>query len=148
MADPLKAEDLSSELLTPASPEPPVLPGTPPTFRELPPARNRLTYTAGTLGNSVGTAVRRARRLPARLKVVGGRATRIEPVETSGGTVDEIKEAAQEHLQDWRDSSRRSIYQLRRQVHQLRNDYPVQTILAFGALGFVLGATLRVWRSR
>jgi hypothetical protein len=148
MADPLKAEDISNEsALTPTSPEPSILPGTPPAFGELPPARNRFSYTAESLGNSVGGAVRRMRRLPARLKIVGGRSTR-KPIVDSPGTVDELKEAAQEHLDDWRDSSRRAVYQLRRRAYEIRNEYPLHTVLAFGAAGFLIGATLRVWRSR
>ena len=148
MADPLKTEYVSVEpVLAPNPPEPPVLPGTPPAFGELPPARNRLTYTAGSLGNSVGGAVRRMRRLPVRLRVVGGKTTR-EPLVQTQGTVDELKEAAQEHLDDWRDSSRRAIYQLRRRVYEVRNNYPLHTVLALGAAGFLIGATLRVWRSR
>jgi hypothetical protein len=149
MADPLKAEDVSSApVLAPTSSEPPVLPGTPPAFGELPPARHRLSYTAESLGNSVGGAVRRMRRLPVRLRIVGGRSIRQPIVESSPGTVDELKDAAQEHLDDWRDSSRRAIYQLRRRVQEVRNDYPLHTVLAFGVAGFVVGATLRVWRSR
>lgn len=149
MADPLKAEDVSSEpVLTPPSSEPPILPGTPPAFGELPPARNRLYYTAGSLGNSVGSAMRRMRKLPVRLRIVGERSTREPIMESSPGTVDELKEAAQEHLDDWRDSSRRAIYQIRRRAQEVRNDYPLQTVLAFGAAGFLIGATLRVWRSK
>jgi hypothetical protein len=149
MADPLKAEDVSSgPILTPTSSEPPILPGTPPAFGELPPARNRFSYTAGSLGNSVGGAVRRMRRLPVQLRIVGGRSSRKPIVESAPGTVDELKEAAQEHLDDWRDSSRRAIYQFRRRAQEIRNEYPLHTVLAFGAVGFLVGATLRVWRSR
>jgi len=149
MADPLRADDISSEpVLTPTSSEPPVLPGTPPAFGVLPPARYRLSYTAESLGNSVGGAVRRMRRLPGRLRIVAGRSTGQPIIESSTGTVDNLKEAAQEQFDDWRDSSRRVIYQLRRRAREIRNDYPLQTVLAFGAAGFLIGATLRVWRSR
>ncbi len=147
MADPLKAEDVSSAPLLAPSSEPPVLPGTPPAFGELPPVRNSLSYTAGSLGNSVGGAVRRMRRLPG-LRIVAGRSTAQPIMESSPSKVDDLKEAAQEHLNDWRDSSRRAIYQLRRRGREIRNDYPLQTVLAFGAAGFLIGATLRVWRSR
>ena len=92
--------------------------------------------------------MRRMRRLPVRLRIVGGRSTRNPVVDSSSGAVDELKEAAQEHLNDWRDSSRRAVYQLRRRAYEIRNDYPLQTVLAFGAVGFLIGATLRVWRSR
>ena len=140
MADPLKSEDIYID--PDLAPVPPALPGTPPSFGELPPAPSRLNNTAGSLGSSVGTAVRR-------LRVVRRRTDVVSPAtDESSGTMDELKDAAQEHIQDWRDSSRRAIHEFRHHVHRLRYEYPLQTILAFGAVGFVVGAILRTWRSK
>jgi ElaB/YqjD/DUF883 family membrane-anchored ribosome-binding protein len=134
MAEPL--------LRTPDSPNFDTYPApTPSAQRALPqgnPGDDRLNDAAEQIGSSVGRAIRNVRQLPEQLgelkdrfTVIRGRGKR-----AAGEKAQEVKEAAAERVQ-----------RTRRRIDMLVNEYPVQVILAAAGAAFLLGVSLRVWRS-
>lgn len=102
-----------------------------------------------------------------RLQVVAGRARR-QAGEIAGRAADlagdagerlgDLKDRATEqasHLRDewnermpvWRARARHSVEDARLRANQTTQRYPLQTIAAAAALGFIVGIGLRVWRS-
>jgi hypothetical protein len=65
----------------------------------------------------------------------------------AGERITELKGTAGERMSNFADTARDRIYYARRRAQHLTNEYPVQTILGFGALAFVTGFALRIWRS-
>jgi len=98
--------------------------------------RGRLNETAERLGDAVGMAVTRARALPGELKdrftLIRGRSSRV-----AGQKADELKGTANEQVR-----------RARNRIQVLVRDYPLETIAGAAAVGVVLGAGLRMWRSK
>jgi ElaB/YqjD/DUF883 family membrane-anchored ribosome-binding protein len=99
---------------------------------------DRLNEAAEQIGSTVGRAVRNVRHLPEQLgelkdrfTVIRGRGKRV-----AGKKAQEAKEAAVERVQ-----------RTRRRIDTLVNEYPVEVILAAAGAAFLLGVTLRIWRS-
>jgi hypothetical protein len=132
----------------------------------------RLNSAAEKVGGAVGSAVESIRR--ARLKVVGGRNsdaasqlrdtaqrtrervsdltgeagdTISEWTDTAADRMDQFREVAGERLRNFSGTMSNRLYYARRRAQYLAREYPLHTILAFGGLAFIVGFTLRIWRS-
>lgn len=131
---------------------------------ELPPARARSeargTRAAGAVGSAIGSAVSAVRHAPERLQDAGRRfgVIRGRRRERAAGTAREWRDAASERIEnirhvageragEWRRTAEHRLVDVRERASRAVNDYPIQTILAAGAAGLVLGAVLRAWRS-
>jgi hypothetical protein len=135
-------------------------------------SNSRLNSAAGRVGGAVGSAVGSMRR--ARLRVVGGRNsdaasqlrdtaqrtrerisdltdeagdTMSEWKDTAADRMDHFREVAGERLRRFSGTMNNRLYYARHRAQYLAREYPVHTILAFGGLAFVVGFTLRIWRS-
>jgi ElaB/YqjD/DUF883 family membrane-anchored ribosome-binding protein len=161
----------------PAGTLPPTLPGMAPEHQLEADASgpSRLNAAAETIGGAVGSAVGSMRRLPenmkSKLRVVGGRsaATTSQIAEQAGDKLGELKETVGERLGEWKETagttgtewreiardqiaqwsaiSKKEILHARRQAAYYTDEYPIRTILAFGAFAFVIGCALRMWRA-
>lgn len=157
------------------APQPPVLPGMPTdTEHQLPQAdrRSGLQSAAERVGGAVGSAVGSMRR--GRLRVVSGRGTSAgvglgDTAQNARERISDIADTAGEKFSDWKETAqdkvdmmrhragrtmsslarttRHRVYDARIRARHLSSEYPVQTILGFGALAFIVGFTLRIWRS-
>jgi hypothetical protein len=65
----------------------------------------------------------------------------------AGERISELKNTAGDRMSDFATTSRNRLYYARRRAKYLSNEYPVQTILGFAGLSFVIGFALRIWRS-
>jgi ElaB/YqjD/DUF883 family membrane-anchored ribosome-binding protein len=65
----------------------------------------------------------------------------------AGERISELKSTAGDRMSDLATTSRDRIHYARRRAQYLSNQYPVQTILGFAGLAFVIGFALRIWRS-
>ncbi len=160
-----------------APPRPPVLPGMPDPDHLLPEGdrgSTRLNAAAERVGGAVGSAVGSVRR--ARLRVVGGRDRSSSAADTLRETADrardkvsdladtasdklsDLKDSASERFDDLRVRTNRGLsqfaatardraYYARIRARHLVNEYPLQAIAGFGVLAFMVGFTLRIWRS-
>jgi ElaB/YqjD/DUF883 family membrane-anchored ribosome-binding protein len=128
----------------------------------------RLNRTAETIGSALGTTVGKLR---SNLTLVQNRqmaaahditdaiseraqglsAAAMEKAEQLGDVAEEkagqLADAAQEQWTTLRANARRTVFRAREQAAILKEQKPLHLIGAFAALGFVVGFTLRVWRS-
>ena len=65
----------------------------------------------------------------------------------AGQRLGELKNTTGERVSDFADSARDRLYSARRRANYMTNEYPVQTILGFAGVAFVVGIALRIWRS-
>lgn len=173
MAEPMfNANDAGSPVesleSSPGPRTPPPLPGTPPDEGLLPGERDRGNPRLNSAAESIGSALASVR---SRLRVVrGGRRSSVTGSlsEAAGATrerVSELTDQAGETVSEWQDSAeefsrdaarrlnelsrnvRSGLYSARRRANHLADEYPLHTLVAFGALAFIVGATLRIWRS-
>ncbi len=99
---------------------------------------SRLNGTAEAIGSAVGSAVDTVRHLPERLQEMKERFTVIRG---------RVQENAASTAQDWKETARDKAEQARSRAAQLAHDYPLHVIAGVAGLGFILGVTLRIWRS-
>jgi ElaB/YqjD/DUF883 family membrane-anchored ribosome-binding protein len=114
-----------------------------------------LERLAGDIGAIAGQAVALVRQVR---ETVGERKrwkSGIDDLRTSAkGRVQELRRSAEAHAQEWRrlalekteelkKQARARYEQTRGRAEQIGRDYPVQTVLAAGAAGFLLGVALR-----
>lgn len=113
---------------------------------ELPASNERLNRTAENVGTAVGTAVNAVRDLPDRLQDMK---QRLKIVRGAGepSKADEIKVKAKEKADELKETAGRKIDEARSRATHLANQYPIQVILAAGAIAFAVGLILRLWRS-
>lgn len=125
---------------------------TPSAERTLPagnPGDERLNETAEQIGASVGKAVRTVKQLPDQLGSLKDRFTVIRGRGQSAATekAREMKDAAAERARELRRTASERLQRTRRRIDQLVDEYPLQVILGAAGVAFLLGVTLRVWRS-
>ena len=136
---------------------------TPSAERTLPagnPGDERLNETAEQIGASVGKAVRTVKQLPDQLGSLKDRFTVIRGRGQSAATekaremkdaaaerAREMKDAAAERARELRRTAGERLQRTRRRIDQLVDEYPLQVILGAAGVAFLLGVTLRVWRS-
>lgn len=96
-----------------------------------------LNTAAENLGNAVGTAVDRVKRLPDRVQEMKQRFTVIR-----GRTQQNLASSAG----DLKDQAQRRVAQVRTRARLLARREPLQVIMAAAVLGCVLGVVLRIWR--
>ena len=126
---------------TPDSPNFDTYPAPAPADRTLPaghPGDDRLNEAAEQIGSTVGRAVRSVRDLPEqlgglqdRLTVIRGRGQRLAEEKAR-----EIKGAAIERME-----------RTRRRIGLLVSEYPLEVIVATAGVAFLLGVSIRMWRS-
>jgi ElaB/YqjD/DUF883 family membrane-anchored ribosome-binding protein len=80
-----------------------------------------------------------------KLDELKGRASDLS--QRAGERLGELKSTAGDRMSDFADTARDRVYYARRRANYLTNEYPVQTILGFAGLAFVIGFALRIWRS-
>jgi ElaB/YqjD/DUF883 family membrane-anchored ribosome-binding protein len=80
-----------------------------------------------------------------KLDVLKDRATDLS--QRASERIGELKNTAGERMSDFGETARNRLYFARRRARYLTNEYPVQTILGFAGLAFVIGFALRIWRS-
>ncbi len=128
----------------------------------------QLNRTAESIGTALGTAVGRMRSglslvrereqelqrdltetLSEKAETLSAAAT--EKAEAFGDVVEEkasqLYTAAQEQWEFISEKTRDQVVEWRRQAAQLRDEHPLELIVAFAGAAFVLGAALKVWRS-
>jgi hypothetical protein len=128
-------------LRTPDLPNFDTYPAPAPADRTLPagrPGDDRLNEAAEQIGSTVGRAIRGVRHLPEhlgelkdRFTVIRGRGQRVAEEKAQ-----EIKEAATEQVK-----------RTRRRIDLMISEYPIEMILATAGAAFLLGVSLRIWRS-
>jgi ElaB/YqjD/DUF883 family membrane-anchored ribosome-binding protein len=116
-----------------------------PVSRQLPPSLGgnpRLNHTAESIGSAVGSAVERVRELPRRLQ---GRMQEMKQRFTviRGRARGDASEAAR----DLKQTAEQKIVQARSRAAHYAREYPIQVILAVTGAAFILGFSLRIWRS-
>ena len=106
-------------------------------------AGSNLNATAERIGSTVGNAVGAVRR---RLRVVPRRMDEAKDrlSEAGGDMREDVRAAAIE----WRETAERRLSQARDQARRYANEKPFQVLAGAAVLGFVIGAGLRIWRSR
>lgn len=67
--------------------------------------------------------------------------------EAAAAGAEDLSRAAVEKAGDVRSQAKIVYYRTRQQTRQLAQQYPLYVVLAGGALGFLLGVGLRIWRS-
>jgi len=92
-----------------------------------------------TVGNAVGAVRRRLRVVPRRMDEAKDRLS-----EAGGDMREDVRAAAIE----WRETAERRLSQARDQARRYANEKPFQVLAGAAVLGFVIGAGLRIWRSR
>ncbi len=60
---------------------------------------------------------------------------------------EEWSRTARERAAEWRRQARNGLYRARLRAREVQNDYPIHVVIGAGALGFVIGAALRIWRA-
>ena len=65
----------------------------------------------------------------------------------AGERISELKDTAGERMSDFAVTGRERLHYARQRASYLTNEYPVQTILGFAGFAFVIGFSLRIWRS-
>jgi len=104
---------------------------------------SNLNATAERIGSTVGNAVGAVRR---RLQVVPGRIDEAkERLSEAGGDMREDVRAA---AIEWKETAERRLSQARDQARRYANEKPFQVLAGAAVLGFVIGAGLRIWRSK
>ena len=98
---------------------------------------NRITSTAESIGNAVGTAVERVKQLPQRLQDMKKRFTVIR-----GRAQDQALDKASE----LKNSAAATARQARNRAERMAHENPLAFIAGAALLGAVLGVALRIWR--
>jgi hypothetical protein len=98
----------------------------------------KLRDTAETVGATVGRAVCKVREFPQRMSEMKQRFTVIR-----GRTREDAASAAGE----LKETARQKVHEARSLARYHARENPIQFILAVGAVSFVLGFSLRIWRS-
>lgn len=113
------------------------------------PGDDRLNEAAEQIGSTVGRAVRTAKQLPEQLGSLKNRFTVIRGrgQRAAGDKARELKDAAGERAQELKDAAGEQMERTRRRIDYMVKEYPVQVILGAAGIAFLLGVTLRVWRS-
>jgi len=135
----------------------------------------RLNDTAAAIGNAVGTAARTVGEMRERFTVIRGNAraetsARVEEFkqsasqnldeaarrvraaveetrERASNKLDEARGRAINALQDLRKKAFSQLNQVRGKANNLREEKPIQMIGAVAASAFLLGVSVRLWRS-
>jgi ElaB/YqjD/DUF883 family membrane-anchored ribosome-binding protein len=104
---------------------------------------------ASRMNDLAGTARARAEDAAARVAEItdDARVKAQEWTEAAASRAEEMRRAAAERAAELRSRARARFSQARLQANQVVHDHPLQVVLAAGAVGLVLGAVLRVWRS-
>ena len=136
---------------------------TPAAERMLPPGNpgdERLNEAAEQIGATVGRAVRTVKQIPDQLGTLKDRFTVIRG-RGQGAAVDkarelkdlaadkarELKDAAGEKARELTRTAGEQFQRTRRRIDALVDEYPVQVILGAAGIAFLLGVSLRLWRS-
>ena len=120
--------------------------------RSLPPGNpgdDRLNEAAEQIGSTVGRAVRTVKQLPDQLETLKDRFTVIQG-RSRGAAAEkarELKDAAGARARELKDAAGEQIQRTRRRFDELVDEYPLQVILGAAAIAFLMGISLRVWRS-
>ena len=105
-------------------------------YRNLNTAAERI---GSTVGNAVGAVRRRLQVVPKRIDEAKDRLS-----EAGGDMREDVRAAAIE----WRETAEHRLSQVRDQARRYANEKPFQVLAGAAVLGFVIGAGLRIWRSR
>lgn len=166
--------DLSPPI--PASRELPIASDTTADLSGEPEGEKRMVEVAERIGGALGSAVNRARRLEGevrtRLRVVEGQGRaqvrsasdaaqsmahsvgeRITEISRQAGQNasqmrEQLKTDARERVTSWRESAQEGAADLRRRAGRIREHSPLQALAVLGVAAFLIGASLRIWRSR
>lgn len=125
---------------------------TPAAERTLPPGNpgdDRLNEAAEQIGGTVGRAVRTVKQLPDQLGSLKDRFTVIRGRGQVAATdkARELKDAAGERARELTRTAGEQLQRTRRRINGLVAEYPLQVILGAAGIAFLLGVSLRVWRS-
>ncbi len=95
------------------------------------------------------TATSTARQASNRMTGIAGsiRQKTAEWGEAAADTAEELRQAATEKARDLRSQVKSGYYRTRLQANRAVREYPVHLVLIAGAVGFLLGVGLRIWRS-
>jgi ElaB/YqjD/DUF883 family membrane-anchored ribosome-binding protein len=131
--------------------------------RTLPPGNagdDRLNEAAEQIGSTVGRAVRTVKQLPDQLGSLKDRFTVIqgrsrgaasekarELKDAAGARARELKDAAGARARELKDAAGEQLQRTRRRIDEIVDEYPLQVILGAAAIAFLMGISLRVWRS-
>jgi ElaB/YqjD/DUF883 family membrane-anchored ribosome-binding protein len=66
--------------------------------------------------------------------------------EAAAGTAEELRRSAMEKARDLSGQVRTGYYRARLRANQTVREYPLHVVVGAGAVGFLLGAGLRIWR--
>lgn len=75
------------------------------------------------------------------------RARSQELMEEAAARAQESKQAALNRASELRERAKINYYRARLRANQIARDYPVQVVLAAGAVGMLVGIGLRIWRA-
>lgn len=110
----------------------------------------------GIGGEARGAAATRIGRVTDKAREAGSRMTEMAGVmrnraahwgEAITSNVQDLGQATAERARDVRSQVKRGYFRARVRTQQAVREYPVHVVLIAGALGFLLGAGLRIWRS-
>src|SRR5262249_12631846 len=113
----------------------------------------RLAKEAGTIAGQAVALVRKVRETAGRREEWKGGISDLRA--SAKGSLQKLRRSAEEHAEEWRRLAVEKTEELRRQAQtryqqargraeQVGRDYPLQTVLAAAAAGFVLGIALRL----
>ncbi|HMF89648.1 MAG TPA: hypothetical protein VKL40_03320 [Candidatus Angelobacter sp.] len=108
-------------------------------------AESELERHARQIGTLAGRAVARLRQAPERLN---DQESWNNLRSSADNRAEEIRQAAVRHTQEWRRHAEKSYEQARQHARAAARDYPVHVALAAGVAGFIVGAALRIGRTR
>jgi ElaB/YqjD/DUF883 family membrane-anchored ribosome-binding protein len=143
----IESKGISGPELTDTTPSPGVL------AVETASTENVTRRAAESVGAGVGTAVREVRNsVRAGLDVVSERSQEASArlAEVADETRDRVQDLALEAgrvAQDMREAAIYRAQKLRRETRTFANERPLETVLLFSGVAFVLGVALRIWRS-
>jgi ElaB/YqjD/DUF883 family membrane-anchored ribosome-binding protein len=116
-----------------------------------------LEHYGAQLGSAAGVAVVALRRAQEKVRRLANEKTatvtdiasaRVQEVREEGATrAEEWGRTLRERTFEMRRQARNGIYRARLRAREVQNDYPVQVVMAAGAVGLVIGAGLRIWRA-
>ncbi len=154
MAEPLRNYDQENESAT-VEPLPQALPEpTAADIREGPyVVDDEAPSATERVGNAVGEAIGNLKsKVRSGMQVVSDRSR--DAGETIGDITDSAQERARELSQqariradEFRRTARRQLRNARVAANRAANEHPIETILAIGGVGLVVGFLLRIWRS-
>lgn len=114
---------------------------------------DRLNQAAEQIGSTVGRAVQAVRELPERLQQARSSAKdRLSVIRggkesDAGDRVEELKDAAQEKFENVRQRASSFVRDTRIRARRVADERPLYVVAAVAVAAFVVGATLRIWRS-